>query len=152
MKIAIASDHAGYRLKENLIPYLRELGHQVEDLGTYSEDSVDYPDFAARVARKVMSGTCDRGLLICGTGIGMSIAANKYKGVRAALCLFPEMAELARKHNDANVLVLAGRLTGFELAHWIVKTFFETEFEGGRHGRRVEKIERNPLEETGGTS
>jgi len=147
VKIAIASDHAGYSLKQDLIAYLKELGHEVIDLGTNSEDSVDYPDFAKKMAEEITAKSGDRGILICGTGIGMSIAANKYNGVRAALCLFPEMAELSRKHNNANVLVLAGRLMGTELARWVVKKFLETDFEGGRHARRVKKIEENPLEQ-----
>ncbi|OAA31912.1 ribose 5-phosphate isomerase [Kosmotoga arenicorallina S304] len=149
MKIAIASDHAGYFLKQDLIPYLKELGHDVKDLGTDSENSVDYPDFAKKLAEEIKTGTQDRGILICGTGIGMSIAANRYKGVRAALCLIPEMAELSRKHNDANVLVLAGRLMGVELARWVVKKFLDTDFEGGRHARRVLKIEEDPMKQGG---
>ncbi|MFN4190986.1 MAG: ribose 5-phosphate isomerase B, partial [Pseudothermotoga sp.] len=114
---------------------------KVLDEGTYSEDSVDYPDFAKKVANDIKSKNADFGILVCGTGIGMSIAANRIKGIRAALCLFPEMARLARLHNDANVLVLPGRLISSELAQWITEVFLSERFEGGRHEKRVKKIE-----------
>ena len=137
MKIAIAADHGGYKLKEEIKPYIESLGHTVTDFGTYSEDSVDYPDYAAPCARAVVSGEMDRGIVICGTGIGISIAANKIKGVRCALCTDPVMARLTREHNDANMLALGAGIVGPNLAEAIVETFLTTEFEGGRHARRV---------------
>lgn len=140
MKIAIGSDHAGFELKQKLIEYLSNKGLEVINVGTNSSESVDYPDFAKEVGKLVVNKDVDYGILICGTGIGMSIAANKIKGVRAALCTIPEMGKLARNHNNANVLVLPGRLVGYELATWIVDAFFNAEFEGGRHERRVNKI------------
>lgn len=141
MKIAIGSDHAAFELKERVKEYLQKKGIDVMDCGTYSIESVDYPDFAKKVCEKVASKECEFGILMCGTGIGMSIAANKIRGIRAALCVFPDMASLARRHNDANVLVLPGRLMGAELAKWTVDAFLSAEFEGGRHERRVKKIE-----------
>jgi len=144
VKVAIASDHAGFAMKKELIDCLSSAGHDVIDYGPSSEESVDYPDYAAKVAEAISEGTAERGILICGTGLGMSIAANRYKGVRAALCLYPEMARMTRKHNDANVLVLSGRLIGVELARRIVEVFFETGFEGGRHERRIRKIDDLP--------
>ncbi len=141
MRVAIGSDHAGFRLKESLKEYLEDMGVDFVDVGTDSEESVDYPDYAKKVCELLKRGEVDRGILICGTGLGMSMAANKCRGVRAALCLFPEMARLARSHNNANVLVLAGRLMGAELAKWTLKAFLETEFEGGRHERRIKKLE-----------
>ncbi len=141
MKIALGSDHAGFKLKEALKGFLISKDFKVLDEGTYSEDSVDYPDFAKKVANDIKSKNADFGILICGTGIGMSIAANRIKGIRAALCWFPEMARLARLHNDANVLVLPGRLISSELAQWITEVFLSERFEGGRHEKRVKKIE-----------
>jgi glycine hydroxymethyltransferase len=138
--IPIASDHAGFELKGELAAWLEKEGYGVEDLGTHDEESTDYPDFAARVARLVSSGERGRGILTCGSGIGVSIAANKFPGVRAALCTSTEMAELARRHNDANILVVGARLAGVDPAGEIAAVFFETEFEGGRHRRRIEKI------------
>ena len=140
MKIAIGSDHAGYELKESVKEYLKSKGVDVVDVGTYSEERVDYPDYARKVCDEVRSGS-DFGILICGTGLGMSIAANKCKGIRAALCLYPDMARLAREHNNANVLVMAGRLMGKELANWTVDAFLSSGFQGGRHERRVKKLE-----------
>ncbi len=139
-RIAIGADHRGYELKEKLKRYLEEKGYEVEDLGTYSKASCDYPDFAIPVAEIVAKGEVDRGILICYTGIGMSIAANKVKGVRASLCFIPELAELTRKHNDSNVLVLGSMYITFELAKKIVDKWFSTDFEGGRHQRRIDKI------------
>jgi ribose 5-phosphate isomerase B len=140
MKIAIASDHAGYAEKEKLKHLLNELGHEFEDHGTVSEESVDYPEFAARVGKEVARGEVDQGLLVCGSGTGMAIAANKIPGVRAAVAWNEESARLARRHNDANVLSVGARITpGAELSK-IVRTFFSTEFDGGRHAKRVEKI------------
>jgi ribose 5-phosphate isomerase B len=136
MKIIIGSDHAGFPLKEAL---KKAIGGMT-DIGTGSADSVDYPDFGARVARAVSSGEYDRGILICGSGIGMSIVANKFPGIRAALCTDTEAARLSRMHNDANVLVLAGRRTDPEMAVAITRVWLDTPFEGGRHERRLEKI------------
>lgn len=138
--IIIAADHAGYALKEALKPLLAEMGLDVTDAGTDSDRSVDYPDLGRRAAEAVASGRFPRGILICGSGVGMSIVANRFPGVRAALCLDEEMARMSRMHNDANVLVLAGRKTDSETARRIVRVWLETPFEGGRHGRRLEKI------------
>lgn len=142
MRIAMGCDHAGFRLKEAIKAYLAAKGIKIIDEGTYSEDAVDYPDLAKKVVQDIKENRADFGILICGTGIGMSISANRAKGIRAALCLFPEMAKLARAHNDANVLVLPGRFLGVELAQWIVDAFLSSSFEGGRHVQRIEKIER----------
>ena len=138
--VAIAADHGGFDLKSILIPELRALGHAVLDLGTMSHDSVDYPDFAEVVAAAIRDGRAQRGVLICGTGIGMSIAANRHRAIRAALVHDALSARLARQHNDANVLVMGGRLLGPELAKDCLKVFFTTGFEGGRHARRVAKL------------
>lgn len=139
--VAIAADHAGFVLKSPLKEELAQLGHAVIDLGTMSEDSVDYPDFAHRIAEVIESGRAKMGVLMCGTGIGMSIAVNRNPAVRAALCLTPEMARLARAHNDANVLVMGGRLMKPEVAKECLRVFLETPFEGGgRHERRVAKL------------
>lgn len=140
MKIAIASDHAGLALKLELVKALREQDHQLEDFGTHSGESVDYPDFATRVARAVGNGEVKLGILICGTGIGMSIVANKYRGVRAALCTTEFEAKMARAHNDANVLCLGQRVVGPGLATAILHAFLQAPFEGGRHEKRVQKI------------
>ncbi|MCD6403123.1 MAG: ribose 5-phosphate isomerase B [Candidatus Aenigmarchaeota archaeon] len=139
-KLAIGSDHAGFRLKEKLKKYLESKGFSVIDVGTDSEESVDYPDFAFKVAKLVSEGKCKRGILVCGTGLGMSIAANKVKGIRATVCWNEEVARLSRLHNDSNVLCLGGRLLTFEEAKRIVEVWLETEFEGGRHLRRIKKI------------
>lgn len=139
-KIPVGSDHAGYELKEELKKYLVELGFEPEDLGTGRTLSADYPDFAAKVASLISKGQRERGILVCGSGIGMSIAANKFSGVRAALATSEEMASLSRSHNDANVLALGGRITDPVLARKIVKIWLETEFDGGRHATRVAKI------------
>lgn len=138
--IAIAADHAGFDLKSTLVDELRKGGAKVIDLGTHSTDSVDYPDFADAVAKAVAAGQAARGVLVCGTGIGISIAANRHKGIRAALCRDSTDARLAREHNDANVLVLGGRTTGVETARDCLKSFLSTPFAGGRHQRRVEKM------------
>ncbi len=140
MRIAIGSDHAGYQLKEVIKARLVASGAEVDDLGTTSEASVDYPDYAAAVARRVASGASDRGILVCGTGIGMAIAANKVNGIRAAPAESLEAARLSRAHNDANVLTLGARLTPADRALDIVQTFLDTPFEGGRHQRRVDEI------------
>ncbi len=141
MKIAIASDHAGFRLKEGLKAFLERKNIDYIDFGTDSTAPVDYPDFAKKVVDCLRNRCADFGVLICGTGLGMSITANKFKGMRAALCFFPEMARLARKHNNANILVLPGRFMGIELAEWTLLAFLETSFEGGRHERRIKKLE-----------
>lgn len=141
-RIPIASDHAGFELKQHLATALGELGYEVEDLGTHSPASTDYADFAHPLAQQVEQGKAKRGVLLCGTGLGMSYAANRHAGVRAAVAWSPEIAELARKHNDANVLVLPARFVSEEDGVRILKTWLETEFEGGRHEKRVRKIER----------
>jgi len=140
MRIAVGSDHAGFPLKERIKNFLIEKGHEVVDFGTTSQDSTHYPLFAKEVSLAVQKGEVDRGILICGTGIGMSITANKFKGVRAALCLNEYMARMSRLHNDANVLCLGDRVLGEELALSIVEVWLETPFEGGRHAKRVELI------------
>src|SRR5215813_14831281 len=140
MKIAIASDHAGYEEKERLKPLLDELGIQYEDLGTTSTQSVDYPDYAKKVAEEVASGHVEQGLLVCGSGTGMAITANKVPGVRAAVAWSEEVARLAREHNDANVLAIGARTTPPDDIPKIVKAWFSTEFAGGRHATRVAKI------------
>ncbi len=138
--IAIAADHAGLDLKSVLSQELRQSGFEVLDLGTASSDSVDYPDFADALAGAITQGRVSRGVLVCGTGIGISIAANRHRGVRAALCRDSTDARLAREHNDANVLVLGGRTTGVETARDCLKAFLTTPFAGGRHARRVAKL------------
>lgn len=138
--IAIAADHAGYELKALLADELRAMEYDVMDLGTDSTESVDYPDFADKLAATISDGKVARGVLICGSGVGISMAANRHKGVRAAACYDATTARLARQHNDANVLALGSRLIGVELALDCLRTFLKTEFEGGRHQRRVEKM------------
>ena len=140
MKISIGSDHGAFAMKEHLKQYLTEQGHQVVDCGTYSTDSCDYADFAKAAAQLVASGDCDRGIVMCTTGIGISIAANKVRGIRCALCSEPLSAEMTRRHNDANMLAMGGALIGPNMADRIVDVFLNTEFEGGRHARRVGKI------------
>ncbi|MDZ7264169.1 MAG: ribose 5-phosphate isomerase B [candidate division KSB1 bacterium] len=140
MKIAMASDHAGYELKQKIKAHLEITGLAVEDYGTFKTTPADYPDYGVLAARAVAQGKADRAILICGTGIGMSIVANKVKGIRAALCTSTEMAELSRRHNDANVLALGGRLTNDELALEIVDVWLKTPFEGERHLPRIKKI------------
>jgi ribose 5-phosphate isomerase B len=141
MRIFLGADHAGYELKEHVEALLAAMGHDVTDVGTDGTDSVDYPDYAEKVARAVAAGDADFGVLVCGTGLGMAVAANKVPGVRAIQASDPEMARMARLHNDANVLTLPGRYIGPERAAEVVRAFLETPFEGGRHQRRVEKIE-----------
>ncbi|MBI3578377.1 MAG: ribose 5-phosphate isomerase B [Ignavibacteriales bacterium] len=138
--IALASDHAGYDYKEKIKILLDELKLSYRDFGTSSKDSTDYPDWAHKAAQAVSAGECEQGILVCGTGIGMSIVANKHKGVRAAVCESVTAARLARQHNDANILTVGERVIGWESVADIVKVFFSTPFEGGRHARRVEKI------------
>lgn len=138
--IAIGSDHGGFELKNHIVKYLKEKGYDIKDYGVYNEDSVDYPDCAKPVCEAVMSGEAERGILLCGTGIGISIAANKHKGIRAALCSDVYSAVMSRQHNNANILCMGGRVLGRELAFMITDAWLETEFEGGRHIRRIEKI------------
>ncbi len=140
MKIAIASEHAGFELKEKLVSYLREKGMVVDDLGARSDQPIDYPFLAAGLAEKVAAGEYERGILICGTGIGMSLAAGKVPGARAALCTDPFMARMSREHNDANVLCLGAWITGLRLSYAIVDEYLESQFTGGRHNRRLEQI------------
>jgi ribose 5-phosphate isomerase B len=141
-RIPIAADHAGYEMKQKLEQVLDKMGYQVQDLGANSEVSSDYPDFAHPLAKEISEGDAKRGVLLCGTGLGMSYVANRYPHVRAAVVWSPEIARLARQHNDANVLVLPARFLSEPDAEQILRTFLETPFEGGRHERRVEKIER----------
>ena len=139
--IAIASDHGGFYLKEHLKKHLEECGLSYKDFGTYSADSCDYPDFGRPAAEAVAVGECDRGIVICSTGIGISITANKVRGIRCALCGDPLSAEMTRRHNDANMLALGANIIGAAMAVKITDTFLNTEFEGGRHARRIAKIE-----------
>ena len=145
LPILIASDHAGYQLKERLESWLRERGYTVNDLGTDSEDSTDYADYAHPLAQQVSDGIAQRGVLLCGTGLGMSYVANRYPHVRAAVAWTPEVAELARRHNDANVLALPARFLSEEQARQILERWLDTPFDGGRHERRIEKIEREDV-------
>ena len=138
--IAVASDHGGFDLKSYVVKYLSENKVEFEDLGTFNTDSVDYPDYAVKAAEGVAQGKYEKGIVICGTGIGISIAANKIHGIRAALCTDSYMARMSRQHNDANILALGGRVIGPELALDIVETWLNTEFLGGKHKRRIDKI------------
>jgi ribose 5-phosphate isomerase B len=140
MHIAISSDHAGVQYKKQLVDYVSSLGHQVTDLGPATEDSVDYPDFAHLLATTILDKKAELGIVLCGTGNGVAMAANKHQGIRAGLCWNPEIAALIRQHNDANILALPARFVSIEEAKAIVKTYLETPFEGGRHQRRVDKI------------
>jgi ribose 5-phosphate isomerase B len=141
MQIGLACDHGGFELKEELKTFLKSLGVEPIDMGTFNEDSVDYPDFGVLVAEKVSRGELEKGILICGTGIGMSIVANKFPRIRAALANDLYSSRCSREHNDANILIIGGRIVGKELAKEIVKVWLETPFAGGRHRRRLEKIE-----------
>ena len=145
-RIPIASDHAGFEMKEKLSAELEGMGYQVEDLGASSEEPSDYPDFAHPLAKEISSGAAKRGILLCGSGIGADIVANRYPHVRAALAWMPEIAELSRRHNDSNVLVIPARFVSGETAVEMVKRWLDTDFEGGRHARRVAKIEMEPAE------
>ena len=138
--IAIGSDHGGYALKEEIKKHLTERGVEFQDYGTFSEDSCDYPIYAEKVCKAVVGGEAEKGILCCGTGIGMSMAANKIRGIRCACCGDCFSAEMTRRHNDANVLALGGRVVGTELAKRILDTFLSTSFEGGRHQRRIDLI------------
>lgn len=139
-KVAMASDHAGYALKQQLKEYLTGLGYKVEDFGTHSEESCDYPDFAHPAARAVESGECAFGVCMCGSGNGIQMTLNKHQGIRAALCWIPEIASLAKQHNNANILVLPARYVSYEEAVKIVDAYLNASFEGGRHQRRIDKI------------
>lgn len=141
MRVAVGSDHAGFEQKQKLAAYIAdELGYEVIDLGTTNEESVDYPDYAEKVARFVAAGEAERGVLVCGTGIGVSLAADKVAGIRASSITSPEFAALFRQHNDGNVVCLSGRFVDLDVNKEIVKVFLSTDFEGGRHAQRVEKI------------
>jgi ribose 5-phosphate isomerase B len=140
MRIAVGTDHRGYPIRARIIDLLQRLGHEVDDAGTYSDEAIDYPDIAARVARKVSRGEVDRGILICGTGLGMSITANKFPGVRAAPCHDDLTAEMSRRHNDSNILCLSADLLGERLIDRMIELWLSTPFEGGRHIRRIAKI------------
>lgn len=140
MKIAIACDHGGFRLKNVLIDYLKNNNYEVEDFGCYNEDSCDYPDYAGKAALAVAKGICDRGIVVCGTGIGVSITANKVKGIRCSLCHDVFSAKATRAHNDSNMLAMGQRVIGEGLALEILKAWLSTEFEGGRHVQRIEKM------------
>ena len=141
MRVAIGSDHAGYELKKTVYLWLEKHGHDVNDMGTYSEDSVDYPDYARKVAQAVAKGEYNQGVLLCGSGVGVSIVANKVKGIRAALVFNPEIASLARQHNNANVLCFPARFSDSDDIEKSLENWFAADFEGGRHERRVAKIE-----------
>ena len=140
MKIAVACDHGGFRLKNVLVEYLKDNGYEVEDFGTNSEDSCDYPDYAGKAAKAVASGACDKGVVVCGTGIGVSITANKVNGIRCALCHDVFSAKATRAHNDSNMIAMGQRVIGEGLALEILKAWLSTEFEGGRHVQRIEKM------------
>lgn len=140
MKVSVGSDHGGFDLKELVLAFLRDSGYEVVDVGCHSPTSCDYPDFAREVCEQVRSGACERGILICGTGIGMSIAANRHREIRAALCHEGFSARMSREHNNANVLCLGARVTGPELALDIVRQWMATEFSGGRHQRRLDML------------
>jgi ribose 5-phosphate isomerase B len=140
MKIAIGTDHAGFDFKEAVVAYLKQQGHEVQDLGTHSKESCDYPDYAKAVGEAVVGGKAETGILVCGSGIGMSIAANKIHGVRAALAHDLYTARMSRSHNDANILVLPSRLIALEITKEMIELFLKTPFEGGRHAGRVDKM------------
>src|SRR5690606_12538924 len=139
--ILIASDHAGFELKQHLLPFLKARGFAVKDIGTDGPDSVDYPDFGAKAARAILNKEAAWGIVVCGTGIGISIAANRFKGIRCALCTSPEMGRLAKEHGDCNLIALGGRTTSPELAEKIVEAFINAEFQGDRHTRRIGKMD-----------
>ncbi|MBT5077416.1 MAG: ribose 5-phosphate isomerase B [Candidatus Marinimicrobia bacterium] len=141
MKISIGADHAGFSVKEKIREYLESKGYRILDKGTFSEESVDYPEFGHAVGNSVKDGESAKGIVVCGSGIGISMAANKVEGIRAALCMTPEHALMSRLHNDANVLAIGARMTNFDVILEIVDTWLSSEFEGGRHSRRVNKIE-----------
>ncbi len=141
MKISVGADHAAFSVKQEIIVYLKDKGLEVQDLGTHSEDSVDYPLFGQKVAQSILSGSSDKGIIICGTGIGISIAANRFKNIRATLCTNKVHAEMARKHNDSNILALGARVTDIDTIKNIVDVWLNTDFEGGRHQNRLKLID-----------
>ena len=141
MKISIASDHGGLDLKNKIVEYLTQQGNVVVDFGTYTKDSCDYPDFAHKAAQAVADGSCQRGVVVCTTGIGVSMVANKHKGVRCALCTNTDQAKFTRLHNDANMIAFGQKYTTFDMAKLMLDVFLTTPFEGGRHQKRVDKIE-----------
>jgi len=138
--IAIASDHGGFSLKVDIVSFLKELGYEVNDMGPKNQNSVDYPDYGIRIAQAVTQNTDSRGIVICGTGIGMSIVVNRFTGIRGTLCSDLYTAKLCREHNDSNILIMGGRVVGYGLAREIVKVWLSTPFEGGRHQKRLDKI------------
>ncbi|NLZ66418.1 MAG: ribose 5-phosphate isomerase B [Clostridiaceae bacterium] len=140
MKLVVASDHGGFSLKQAIVLHLQACGHEVVDVGTNSETSVDYPFYAKKAASMVASGACDRGIVVCGAGVGISISANKINGIRCALCTNEFMARMARRHNDANMLALGGRVLAIPYALTLVDAFLEEPFDGGRHQRRIDQI------------
>ncbi|EAD1455027.1 ribose 5-phosphate isomerase B [Listeria monocytogenes] len=142
MKIAIGNDHVGIELKPVIVAYLQDLGHEVDDFGAFSNERTDYPEYGKKVAESVAAGKSDLGILICGSGVGISIAANKVNGIRAVVCSEPYSAKLSREHNNTNILAFGSRVVGAELAKMIVRNWLDAEFEGGRHAKRVEMIAR----------
>ena len=140
MKIILGADHGGYELKNSIAEWLKTQGHEIKDIGTFSPDSVDYPDYAKIVGEEVVKGNFDKGILVCGSGVGIAIAANKVKGVRAVLCHDVVMARLSREHNDTNIITMGGRFIAKDLAYEILNVWLNTGFSGGRHARRIEKI------------
>ncbi|MEG7762749.1 ribose 5-phosphate isomerase B, partial [Listeria monocytogenes] len=142
MKIAIGNDHVGIELKPVIVAYLQDLGHDVDDFGAFSNERTDYPEYGKKVAESVAAGKSDLGILICGSGVGISIAANKVNGIRAVVCSEPYSAKLSREHNNTNILAFGSRVVGAELAKMIVQNWLDAEFEGGRHAKRVEMIAR----------
>ena len=142
MKLAIGSDHVGFELKPVIIEYLEELGHEVTDFGPYSSERTDYPIYGKKVAEEVAAGNFDCGILICGTGVGISISANKVKSIRAVVCSEPYSARLSKEHNNTNILAFGSRVVGSELAKMIVKEWLDAKFEGGRHSKRIEMLKR----------
>ncbi len=138
--IALGSDHAAFKFKEELKTYLNDCGYSIKDYGTYSESRADYPDFGIAVGEAVVAGECEKGIIFCGTGVGISISANKVKGIRAVVCSEPYSARLAKQHNDANVLAIGARVVGIEMAKMIIDEWLKAEFEGGRHADRIKKI------------
>lgn len=141
MKLAIGSDHVGLELKPTIIKYLEELGHEVTDFGPYTSERTDYPIYGKKVAKEVAAGNFDSGILICGTGVGISISANKVKGIRAVVCSEPYSAKLSKEHNNTNILAFGSRVVGSELAKMIVKDWLDAKFEGGRHSKRIEMLD-----------
>lgn len=140
MKIILGADHGGFELKNNIAKWLETQGHQIEDIGTFSNESVDYPDFSLKVAHEVANGNFEKGVLVCGSGVGVMLAANKVKGIRAVQCHDTVVARLSREHNDANIITMGGRFIAKELAYEIISVWLNTEFLNGRHSKRIEKI------------